>query len=186
MKKQQLVWIVVLVIVAAVLVLVFTQRPMTDEEIVRGAVLGSGSATCTFVDSDTDEEFDIMFKNGKVRMNGVFDGYEFFLVTGEENVHVWDTMTNEGIFFPISESMEMGVHRFDDREMLFDDIKDKVVHCSAETIPDELFEIPEDIAFYTEEDFFMRQFDFDLDDLDFEIEDLEIDDLDIEEMEDIE
>ncbi len=174
MKKQQLIWVVVLVIVAAALVLAFTQRPMTDEEIVRGAVLGSGSATCTFVDSDTDEEFDIMFKDSKVRMNGVFDGYEFFLVTGEENVYVWDTMSNEGIFFPISQSMEMGVHRFDDREMLLEDIKDKVVDCSAETILDELFEIPEDIAFYTEEDFFMRQFDFDLDDFNFEFEDLEL------------
>lgn len=163
-------------IVVAALALVFTQRSMTEEEIVRRAILGSGSASCTFVDHDANEEFDIFFKDGKVKMNGAFDGHEFFLVTSEENVYIWDTATNEGIFFPISESLEMGVHRFDDREAFFEDIKDKVVNCSAEAISDEAFEIPEEISFHT----------FDPNDLGFEMEDLdleEIEDLDLEAME---
>ncbi len=178
MKKPLIIGIVILVALVALVALLVTQRPATNEDILRNAILGSRSASCTIIDPDTDEEFEVMFKGGKTRMTGGTEEYEFFLIAGEENIYVWETITNEGLYFPITKSEEMGIHRFDDKEILFNDIKESAINCSAQTLPDELFDIPADISFYTEEEFFMRQFDLEDVDLDFDIDEVELDDID--------
>ncbi len=180
MKKPLIVGIVILVTLTALVALLIMQQPVTDEDILKNAVLGSESASCTIIDSDTQEEFKVMFREGKTRMSGEIEEYEFFLITGEENVYIWDTITNEGIYFPIENSEEMGVHRFDNKEIFFNDIKESVINCSAETLPEELFDIPADIPFYTEEEFFMREFNFEDLDLDFDIDEIELNEEDLD------
>ncbi len=177
MKKQLIIGFLVLVALIALAYFLVSKRPMTNEDIVKNALMGSGSASC-IITTEEGDDFDFYAKNGMIKMSGGIDEYEFFLVSRDGTVYIWDNFNDNGMSFSADKSIEMGVQRFDDNEEFIKETKDQITNCSVTPIPDDFFEIPEEIIFYREEDFFFQDFDFDPEEFD-----LNFDDIDFEELE---
>ncbi len=164
------------IIVLIVLVLVFyfmsSNGVMDDEAIVRDAFLGTGSASCTFIEPETGGEIDMFFKAGKLKISGLENGHQFFLISKDNTVYTWNSLEEQGVRFSVEESEEMGSSLdFGDKEKFIEETKDYIVECSQTPLNDSIFDLPEDIEFYDISKMFPT--DFDIKDLEIDVEGLD-------------
>lgn len=116
--NKGLVVAIVVVLAAAAAGAVWYFVPLSGEAVARQALMGNGSATCTYVDPDTGDEGTFYARNGDIRVSATTEGTVFgdqgeqqnqeevltHMLFKDEVGYIWSEGEDQGIEFSAEET----------------------------------------------------------------------------------